>query len=194
VSNQKTSVLPASLQRKVLLVDTATSTRSLRAKALRDRGLDVVCAGDLAEGRSLWQPNAYGLVLMHLHNDAYHASEFREEIKHDSPKQLVAFFVGRPLFLASAPGPDGVEIERDHREGWTAMVAAILANGCRSIENRGGILEAAMRISAARTCQQAPEKTNDQLPPAIALPIERSSPTASGPVSALTSAVAGSSQ
>jgi CheY-like chemotaxis protein len=193
VRNQATS-LPASLQRKVLLVDTATSTRSLRAKALRDRGLDVVCAGGLAEGRSLWQPNAYRLVLMHIHNDAYHANEFREEIKHDSPEQLVAFLVGRPDFLASIPGPDGVEIERDHREGWAAMVAAILANGCKSIENRGGILEAAMRISAARSCQRAPEKTNGLLPPAIALRVARFSPTTSDPVSELASAVADSSQ
>jgi len=36
VRKQATSLL-ASLQRKALLVDTATSTRSLRAKALRDR-------------------------------------------------------------------------------------------------------------------------------------------------------------
>ena len=71
--NQATS-LPASLQRKVLLVDTATSTRSLRAKALRDRGLDVVCAGGLSEGRSLWQPNAYKLVLMHICNDCVSCS------------------------------------------------------------------------------------------------------------------------
>jgi CheY-like chemotaxis protein len=189
VRNQATS-LPASLQRKVLLVDTATSTRSLRAKALRDRGLDVVCAGGLTEGRSLWQPNAYKLVLMHICNDAFHAAEFRDEIKHDSPEQLVAFFVGRPMFLATTPGPDGVEIDRDHREGWTSMVAAILANGCKSIENRGGILEAAMRISAARTCHQAPEKTNALLPAAIAPRVAR---TASDPVSDLASAVEGSS-
>lgn len=191
--NQATS-LPASLQRKVLLVDTATSTRSLRAKALRDRGLDVVCAGGLSEGRSLWQPNAYKLVLMHICNDAFHAAEFRDEIKHDSPEQLVAFFVGKPLFLASTPSPDGMEIERDHREGWTSMVAAILANGCKSIENRGGILEAAMRISAARTCHQAPEKTNALLPDPIAPRVALPSPTPSDPISALASAVGGSSQ
>jgi CheY-like chemotaxis protein len=194
VSNQRTSILPASLQRKVLLVDTATSTRNLRAKALRDRGLDVVCAGGLAEGRSLWQPNAYRLVLMHIHNDAYHATEFREEIKHDSPEQLVAFLVGRPHLLASTPGPDGAEIERDHREGWASMVAAILANGCKSIANRGGILEAAMRISAARTCQQAPDKTNAVFPAAIAPPVERSSPAASDLVSDFASAIADSSE
>lgn len=150
----------------------------------------MVCAGGLAEGRSLWQPNAYRLVLMHIHNDSYHATEFHEEIKHDSPEQLVAFLVGRPDFLASTPGPDGAEIGRDHREGWASMVAAILANGCKSIVNRGGILEAAMRISAARTCQQAPDKANDQLPPVIAPPIERSSPTASAPVSDFASAIA----
>lgn len=191
--NQATS-LPASLQRKVLLVDTATSTRGLRAKALRDRGLDVVCAGGLTEGRTLWQPNAYKLVLMHICNDAFHAAEFRDEIRHDSPEQLVAFFVGRPQFLASTPGPDGLEIERDHREGWTAMVAAILANGCKSIENRGGILEAAMRISAARSCQQAPEKTNALFPPAIATRVAQPSPSPSEPVSGLASAVEDSSQ
>jgi CheY-like chemotaxis protein len=194
VSNQRASILPASLQRKVLLVDTATTTRNLRAKALRDRGLDVVCAGGLAEGRSLWQPNAYRLVLMHIHNDAYHATEFHEEIKHDSPEQLVAFLVGRPHLLASTPGPDGAEIARDHREGWASMVAAILANGCKSIANRGGILEAAMRISAARSCQQVPEKASVFSPAAIPLPAERSSPAASDPFSDFPSAAADSSQ
>src|SRR2546422_277371 len=42
-------------KRRVLLVDTSTSKRELRAETMRRLGMDVDCAADISEARSWWR-------------------------------------------------------------------------------------------------------------------------------------------
>ncbi len=144
---------------KLLLLDSNTTTRDLRTKIMRKLGLDVDCAADTIEAFLLWRPDFYGLVLVDFREAPLVAQRFCSEIRSASPKQKVAYFVGKPLYLSSSPsdGAENVE-QRDYGE-WGNRVRILFADACEMLPRRGSLLEAAWRISARRSLNDPrPEK------------------------------------
>ena len=78
-------------KRRVLLVDPYATKRDLRAKIMRKLGVEVDCAADISEARSLWQADSYSLVLVDVRNDSAHVQQFCDEIRSAKPPQTVAF-------------------------------------------------------------------------------------------------------
>src|SRR5712692_3861775 len=102
------SGLPPVAKKRVLLVDTYGTKRDLRAKIMRKLGVEVDCAADITEARALWQADSYSLVLVDVRNDSVNVQEFCSEVRSAKPPQAVAFLVGKPDYLAEAPGADEV--------------------------------------------------------------------------------------
>lgn len=91
---------------KVLLLGASAAQQNVRAEALRRFGVEVDCVRGAVDGRSLWQAGSYNLVLIDAGNQTASAVEFGQYVKHSDPSQLMAFLVGRPEYLASAPNPE----------------------------------------------------------------------------------------
>jgi CheY-like chemotaxis protein len=143
--------VPASAKKKILLISSSGSRRNLRENVLRKHGLEVVCASHISDARLLWHPAAYSLVLFDLQHDAATATEFCHEIKESDPRQRIAFLVGKPDFLASAPGPvgfAGMLASPTHSE---EILRGLMATACEALPQRGGFLEAVWRMSLARS-------------------------------------------
>jgi CheY-like chemotaxis protein len=143
---------PYAVKKRILLVDTFATRRDLRAKVMRKLGIEVDCAADISEARSLWRADSYNLVLMNVRNELQNVSDFCCEIKNAKPPQRVAFLVGKPEYLASSQDAEGTPIPEDDGHGpWAEMVSTLFANSCESLPNRWGIREASWRIAAARS-------------------------------------------
>lgn len=140
-----------SRKKRILLVDTNQPKQALRAKIMRKLGVDVDCASDTIAARTFWRPDSYNLVLMDLRDTPERAAEFCAEIKTESPGQMVAFYVGKPAYLASSPGPAWVDPEEGNPFHNEEMVTMLLARACGPPRVRGGFLEAVWRISATRS-------------------------------------------
>ena len=56
-------------KKRILLIDSFATKRDLRAKVLRKMGIEVDCAADISEARSLWQADSYNLVLLDVKRD-----------------------------------------------------------------------------------------------------------------------------
>ena len=136
---------------KLLLLDSNTTTRDLRARVMRKLGLDVDSAADTIEALLLWRPDVYALVLVDLRSAPLLVQRFRNEIRSASPGQRVAYFVGKPLYLAGAPcdGEDA-PVASDFGE-WGQRVRTLFEEACERLPRRGSLLEAAWRISARRS-------------------------------------------
>ena len=52
-------ISPSLSRKRVLLVDTSSTKRDLRADAMRKLGMDVDCAADINEARSWWRADLY---------------------------------------------------------------------------------------------------------------------------------------
>jgi hypothetical protein len=63
-------------KKRVLLVDTCTEKRELRADAMHKLGVDVDCASDIDEARSWWRPDLYDLILMNVENETGSETNF----------------------------------------------------------------------------------------------------------------------
>jgi hypothetical protein len=125
-------------------------------------GLDVDCASDTNAARLLWRNNSYHLVLIDLRHDAQGAAEFCAEIKTDSPRQVVAFLVGKPAYLSSSPIPE-LDSEPAAPSGWGQKAALLLARDCSTVPVRGGFMEATLRMAAKRSLHDPrPKKTTAQ--------------------------------
>jgi CheY-like chemotaxis protein len=137
----------------VLLVDTYATKWDLRAKIMRKLRVEVDCAADISEARSLWQADSYSLVLVDVRNDSAHVQEFCDEIRNAKPPQTVAFLVGKPEYLAGSPSPEnGVTVAgQNGHNAWGEMVIAMYANACEALPRRWGFQEASWRIAATRT-------------------------------------------
>jgi CheY-like chemotaxis protein len=94
--------------KRVLLVDTSTAKRELRAEAMRKLGIDVDCACDISEARSWWRPDLYNLVLVNIENEVERRDKFCDDVRGAVPPQQLAFLVGRPAYLADLPSANGV--------------------------------------------------------------------------------------
>lgn len=92
-------LLPKNTER-VLLVDRFQPTRDVRARVLREHGIDVGAAETLDEARVLFVPGQYDLVLLDLHR--YPPAEmlvFCRVIKNIDPNQRIALLLGPPSYL-----------------------------------------------------------------------------------------------
>jgi CheY-like chemotaxis protein len=144
---------PAVARKRVLLVDGYATKRDLRSKIMRKLGVDVDCAANITEARSLWQADSYSLILVDVHNDAVNVQEFCDEVRSAKPPQSVAFLVGQPEYLAGSPASDeGLPIPAPDVHGaWGEMVIAMYANACVALPRRYGFQEASWRIAATRS-------------------------------------------
>ena len=90
------------LKKVVLLVDVNANTRQSRAKVMRTLGVTVHCAPDAHGARSRMESGSYNLILVDLGADTDGAESLVQEIRLKHPRQLVAFLVGSPLFVAKS--------------------------------------------------------------------------------------------
>ena len=129
---------PTVQRKRVLLVDTYSLKRDLRARIMRKPGVEVDCAADISEARSMWQADAYSLILVDVRNDSTNVREFCAEIRSAKPPQVVAFLVGKPNYLAGSPeSEDAAPIATQNGHGeWNEMVAAMYANVCEALPRR----------------------------------------------------------
>jgi CheY-like chemotaxis protein len=149
-------------KKRLLLVDGNAGKRAMRVKIMGEAGLDVDCASDTSAARLLWRNNSYHLVLIDLRDDAQGAAEFCAEIKTDSPRQVVAFLVGKPAYLSSSPNPE-LDSEPAAPSGWGQKAAMLLTRDCSAAAVQGGFLEATLRMAAKRSLNDPqPKKTPAQ--------------------------------
>ena len=136
-------------KKRVLLVDANAGMRQQRATVLRKYRLEVTCASDLTDARSLWRDKWYDLVLIDAGQDSGGASELCHEIKEDSPGQLVAFLVGQPHYLAATPEPGSNGLPYAPRTSGE-MLKTLFTRARQGPENRSRFLEVASRILVLR--------------------------------------------
>jgi hypothetical protein len=151
--------LAAVRKKRILLIDSYATKRDLRAKILRKLGVEVDCASDISEARSLWQADSYNLVLMDVKREPRNVEDFCSEMAGAKPPQRMAFLVGKPEYLGSTPGA-GDELYRDPtRNGlWSEMVASLFTSACELLPQRYGFLEASWRIAATRSLKDPRQK------------------------------------
>lgn len=99
-------------QKTILLVDGNARSRDSRAKMLRKLGAVVVCASTHETAISRFGSGLYNLVLIDLKHDIDTAEQLANEIRTSNPRQLVAFLVGSPLFVAKSLRRDPDELKR----------------------------------------------------------------------------------
>jgi len=159
VSRATGNGLAAVRKKRILLIDSYATKRDLRAKILRKLGVEVDCASDISEARSLWQADAYNLVLMDVKREPRNVEDFCGEMASAKPPQRMAFLVGKPEYLGSTPGA-GDELYRDPtRNGlWSEMVASLFTSACELLPQRYGFLEASWRIAATRSLKDPRQK------------------------------------
>ncbi len=146
------SPIPGPIKRKrVLLLDTSTAKRELRADAMRKLGVDVDCACDMSEARSWWRADLYNLVLVNMESDLEDRDRFCEEVRAATPPQQLVFLVGKPGYVADLPN---MEKPSEPVSDMTAE-AADSANTSDNSTVRWGIMEASRRISKVRSISVA---------------------------------------
>ncbi len=147
--------IPPSIKKKrVLLVDTSSHKRELRAEIMRKLGMDVDCAADINEALSWWRADLYNLVLIDAQNDIGR-DDFCEVIRNATPAQHMAFLVGKPDYLAGAAKTNGESATRTNDDQVLGDVRVALLAVSDDQPQRWGILEASRRISAARSASVA---------------------------------------
>ena len=157
-------------KKRILLVATYATKRDLRARVLRKLGVEVDCAADIGEARSLWRADTYDLVLVDVRNDSGNVEEFCVEIKSAKPPQRIAYLVGKPGYLAASPCLDIVVPLPAEISGapWARTVAALFTTACEALPRRWGFQEASWRISATRLSLKDPRgkkiSANDERP------------------------------
>jgi len=158
--------IPGKLKiKRILLVDSSATMRTLRAETMRKLGMEVDCAADISEARSWWRANLYDLVLVDMESDLGHRDKFCEDIRTATPPQQLAFLVGKPGYLASAPNADRKSAVQKHDDrSLIGDVKAALSAEVGDLPQRWGILEASRRISAVRSASNARTKAMRDIP------------------------------
>jgi DNA-binding response OmpR family regulator len=149
--------VPSAKKKRVLLVDTSRTKRDLRSETMRKLGIEVDCAADVAEARSWWRVDLYDLVLFNIEEGGESRDKFCDDIRNSAPRQQIMFLVGKPEYLAAAPGLEIPAIEpNDGPALWSDVKAALAASSAEQpIMQRWGILEACRKISAVRSISEA---------------------------------------
>ncbi len=162
MSNSPVSSGPAApVKKRILLIDSYATKRDLRAKVLRKLGVEVDCAADISEARSLWQADAYNLVLLDVRHDSNNVENFCTEVQAAKPPQRLAFLVGRPEYLGASPCAEVRPLPLDPTPHgmWSEMVASLFTNACEFLPRRYGFLEASWRIAATRSLKDPRAKS-----------------------------------
>jgi hypothetical protein len=131
---------------RVLLFDVNHRRREIRAANLRTRGVDVVCAKSLAEVRDFWHVDTFRLVLLET-AECPEAVAFGDEIHSDDPKQRVAFFVGRPIYLSRIPA--AVDDSSFRAIGFNSGKA--FEEAFQALPQKNGFVEASLRMQLVRS-------------------------------------------
>ncbi|HEY1659109.1 MAG TPA: response regulator [Candidatus Sulfotelmatobacter sp.] len=151
-SLEETKANGDSKKKRVLLVDASSAKRDLRADAMRKLGVNVDCAADIAEARSWWRADLYDLVLINLEKGSGYRDKFCDDVRGATPPQKLAFLVGKPEYLADAPGADAEFWMQDPAgPALTSDVKAVASASLPHKSQHWGILEASRRISAVRS-------------------------------------------
>lgn len=97
------------MKKTVLLIDVDSVSREARSKVMRTLGVTVHCAATVSGARLKLESGSYNLVLVDLGSDVEGAKSLVQEIRARNSRQLVAFLVGSPLFVATSldGAPDG---------------------------------------------------------------------------------------
>lgn len=132
----------------ILLMDANSERRALRRKVMELHGVEVVGACDLTEADSIWNRDRYDLVLIDIRRDYWGCLAWRNEIKKDNPKQIVAFLVGGPQYVDLAPLENSYLAEKGME--WGDSMRQAVRKSCESLPQRNGLAEAIWRITAAR--------------------------------------------
>ena len=152
------SLLPPR-KKRVLLVDTSRAKRDLRSETMRKLGADVDCAADISEARCWWRADLYDLVLFNVERSPL-LERFCNDIRRMMPLQPIMFLVGKPAYLAVAPGVEQIsdDPEREQLDHSKDAEAALAGIPAETSPQRWGILEACRRISAVRSVANARTK------------------------------------
>jgi CheY-like chemotaxis protein len=148
---------PAPPKPSILLVDSNAERRSLRKRILSLRGVEVIGVTDLMEASSIWHRDRYDLVLMDIRNNHYGCLAWRDEIKKENPKQIVAFLVGEPRYVDLEPQPDSYVAE-EHGSEWGELFRRTVREACKSLSQRNGFAEVGYRIAMARKMRGLPPR------------------------------------
>ncbi len=146
------------LKKCVLLMDTNPERRTLRKKIMALHGVQMIGASDLEEAALVWHPDRYDMVLIDIRRDHHGALALRDEIKRDSPDQIVAFLVGRPNFVALQPS-QGSYVPEEHAMEWGESLRTAVRESCESLPQRNGFVEASWRIAATKARSGPPAQT-----------------------------------
>lgn len=149
----------------VLLMDSNAERRALRKKILGLHGMEVIGASDLTEATSIWHRDRYDLVLIDIRRDYRGCIAWRDEIKKESPKQVVAFLVGQPRYVDLEPLPDSYMAE-EHGAEWGASLRRAVREACSSSPQRNGFAEVGYRIAMARKLSGLPPRDPRAVEPA----------------------------
>jgi len=144
----------AEKKRRVLLIDTSSHKRELRAEVMRKLGIEVDSAADIGEARSWWKAELYDLVLINAENHRGTRDKFCDDIRATAPSQRFAFLVGQPEYFSASPGVDTL-LSMQSDEVPATVVRAALSADMGDQRQRWGILEASQRISAVRSASNA---------------------------------------
>jgi hypothetical protein len=120
--------------------------------------VDVVGATDVIEATSMWQPDRYDLILVDIRMDHRSCIAWRDEIKKQKPKQIIAFLVGKPNYIDLDPLL-GSYVAEDQGTQWGDALRLAITNGCESLPQRYGLLEARWRIAAGKKLTGASSRT-----------------------------------
>ena len=137
------------LKRCALLMDSNPERRALRKKIMALHGVEMIGAGDLDEAASIWHRDRYDIVLIDIRRNYSGALALRDEIKKDSPGQMVAFLVGKPDYVSLHPAP-GSYVPEQHGMEWGDAMRKAVKESCESLPQRNGFVEAGFRIASAK--------------------------------------------
>ncbi len=149
----------------ILLMDTNSERRALRRKILALHGVEVIGACDLLEASSIWHRDRYDMVLMDIRADHHGCLAWRDEIKKESPQQMVAFLVGGPRYIDIDPLANSYVAE-EHGLQWGDSMRRAIRKSCDLLPQRNGFVEAGWRIAAGRKINRVPAKPSERPSPA----------------------------
>jgi hypothetical protein len=95
-------------------------------KSLQKRA-QLDCAGSVSGAKELWKPGRYDIVLAAFDRDPKASARLCDEIKKQSPNQLLIFLVGSGEDLPPEPCPDAVFPKEEPPEYLIARIETFLA-------------------------------------------------------------------
>jgi len=111
---------------KILVVGGEQFRQSLRASVLRAHGLQVDVARSLDDSRRFLQRHTYDWVFVDVHSQRPgEVVDFCERLRHTTPRQRIAFFVGAPTYVSAEwPSEDVTEGKQEDRRATELRAAA----------------------------------------------------------------------